>query len=731
MELNSDLPITKLEEDALGRANFAKSLAQMVCSAPVDESFAVGLYGKWGSGKTSVINMVVEHIPAVKKREDEELPLIVRFEPWNYVSVSQLTEQFFKALIQALKVKNGNKVMQTAGAILETYASAAEFLEVVPTLGAAFKIVNTISARAGARMMERGKEKERDLASCKDDVIKHLRKLDRRIIVIIDDIDRLTNEQIRMIFQLVCSIAKFPKIVYLLAFDREIVCKALEDVQGCDGEEYLEKVIQFPLAIPEAKKAQIETILFAKLNQMLGNSSTHLFDQQHWHKVYPSCISPKINSIRGVNRFLNTFSMMHASLGDEIDFSDLAAMSALQVWEPELQNWIFRNSDLLLGGSVAVFSVGNDLAKDEQRFLRLLEAQLQGEKIEYAKGFVSAVFPKAKQTLSRFYSGETEAELYAKGRVASRACLELVMHHSINDVAIPKGEIEHVLRDLNADDLSLVLGKYASDGVLRDFSISLAGLQDDLSVERYPEIVEAILRSLGKTYEPITAPFDLPTDSRLQMAVEKMLLKLGQPNAEAVLSGVLDKLDDDNVMAFASLLNSQEIDHGRYGEGQNQARQAVSSSYLDELERFFLERIGVMSKQGNLLERSDSSLALAVWEKLDKEAHDKYVSKALEASDKAIAVFATRRMGRWYGDSNMGWSTKTADGSLVANEGVVSSINRFRLQQDFWNLAEQDQEKMATVVISASRSDDFDNISDNEARDLLTQWRAEYELGNQ
>ena len=88
-------------------------------------------------------------------------------------------------------------------------------------------------------------------------------------------------------------------------------------------------------------------------------------------------------------------------------------------------------------------------------------------------------------------------------------------------------------------------------------------------------------------------------------------------------------------------------------------------------------------------------------------------------------------MGRWYGDSNMGWSTKTADGSLVANEGVVSSINRFRLQQDFWNLAEQDQEKMATVVISASRSDDFDNISDNEARDLLTQWRAEYELGNQ
>ena len=68
---------------------------------------------------------------------------------------------------------------------------------------------------------------------------------------------------------------------------------------------------------------------------------------------------------------------------------------------------------------------------------------------------------------------------------------------------------------------------------------------------------------------------------------------------------------------------------------------------------------------------------------------------------------------------------------LVANEGVVSSINRFRLQQDFWNLAEQDQEKMATVVISASRSDDFDNISDNEARDLLTQWRAEYELGNQ
>lgn len=54
-----------------------------------------------------------------------------------------------------------------------------------------------------------------------------LLKFDGRVVVIIDDIDRLPNDQVRMLFQLVASLAKLPKINNLLSFDEEVVTRAL------------------------------------------------------------------------------------------------------------------------------------------------------------------------------------------------------------------------------------------------------------------------------------------------------------------------------------------------------------------------------------------------------------------------------------------------------------------------------------------------------------------------
>lgn len=70
----------------------------------------------------------------------------------------------------------------------------------------------------------------------------------------IDDIDRLNCEQIRQIFQLVSSVAKFPNTAYLLVFYKDIVTKALRKVQEGNGEEYLHKVIQMPIQIPDVKE---------------------------------------------------------------------------------------------------------------------------------------------------------------------------------------------------------------------------------------------------------------------------------------------------------------------------------------------------------------------------------------------------------------------------------------------------------------------------------------------
>ena len=96
-----DQPIKSHKEDKLDRFSFAQSLGNAILSYKNKEknSIVIGLFGAWGSCKTSIFNMALEHIDLVSKNKTiDEKPIIVRFNPWNYSDQNQLVTQFFKQL---------------------------------------------------------------------------------------------------------------------------------------------------------------------------------------------------------------------------------------------------------------------------------------------------------------------------------------------------------------------------------------------------------------------------------------------------------------------------------------------------------------------------------------------------------------------------------------------------------------------------------------------------------
>lgn len=63
----------------------------------------IGLFGKWGTGKTSIINMVINEINSLanydkKEKSNENKPLIIKFSPWNYSDKDNLITLFFQSL---------------------------------------------------------------------------------------------------------------------------------------------------------------------------------------------------------------------------------------------------------------------------------------------------------------------------------------------------------------------------------------------------------------------------------------------------------------------------------------------------------------------------------------------------------------------------------------------------------------------------------------------------------
>ena len=221
---------------------------------------------------------------------------------------------------------------------LNDYSGAFDALSFIPVVGSgvAAVVLKTIAQAKGADLMERA-----DLDENRRILENALITVDKKIIVVIDDIDRLTNSQIRDIFQLVKQVADFPNVIYVLAMDREVVRSALTEVHNMDGNEYLEKIIQVPLELPELRKSRLHDIFFTKLDQITNNLPDKVvWDKSYWSNVFKNCIEPYINTLRDVNRVINTFQFRYEMLYQETSFEDMVGITALEVLEPELYKWI-------------------------------------------------------------------------------------------------------------------------------------------------------------------------------------------------------------------------------------------------------------------------------------------------------------------------------------------------------------------------------------------------------
>ena len=94
-----DEPIKFIEQDLLGRAEFIENLYKEVISLASDDSFVFGLNGKWGEGKTSVVNLLKGKI------EENDDFLVVNFNPWYFGNEKAVLNAFYKQIEQALSQK--------------------------------------------------------------------------------------------------------------------------------------------------------------------------------------------------------------------------------------------------------------------------------------------------------------------------------------------------------------------------------------------------------------------------------------------------------------------------------------------------------------------------------------------------------------------------------------------------------------------------------------------------
>lgn len=254
-----DLPIEDKENDKLNFLPFAQKVAKGIKNYKQDETFIISIEGKWGSGKTSLMKLIKNEI-----KDDVE---IMHFNPWLLTDIKQVIKLFFDELIKVLCY--GSFKVKWNEDIKKDIKSLANIL-LPDNIEIDVKFI-----KFGYKPKDTLLKNDESLEKIKSRINGYLKKLyeefGKKIVIIVDDIDRLTDEETEFIFRLTKGIADFDNLIYILLYDKGIVAKSLQTFKKEDGEKYLKKIVQYSLHVPKPHRLTLDKLLFQKLNEILDN----------------------------------------------------------------------------------------------------------------------------------------------------------------------------------------------------------------------------------------------------------------------------------------------------------------------------------------------------------------------------------------------------------------------------------------------------------------------------
>ena len=721
MEYRTDNPIEKQEEDLLGRATFSNQLGKGIYKYNDESGLVIGLFGEWGTGKTSVVNMAENEIKRLSEK-DENKPLIVRFSPWNYTDKNNLISLFFQDLKINLYNQSEKSYYEKIADTLEKYSEAVDLLNYVPLMGSG--VVSTI--KTILKIITKKSSKKSTLNETREALERALIEVDKQIIVVIDDIDRLTNVQIRDIFQLVKQVADFPNVIYLLVMDRNVVQRALAEVHNLkEGNEYLEKIIQIPLELPVLSKSKLDDIFLKELEDIIKNASYKVnIDQMYWNKVFSNCISPYINNLRDINRILNTFQFRYGILQNEISFEDMVAITTLEVLEPKLYRWIATNKEVVCRDSMD--RVIDSFKNNDYRKIYSDEFDEMKINANRALKTIATIFPGISKDINeKLYFEGSNFEMRKSMRIANKERFDIYFLNDLSDIRVSRNLITLCIFKFEKQQLKNVIKKINKEGEMTYFLEEIESLVKDIPYNRL-FLISSVLLSLqgeltGETSNTILA---ISAEEKTNIVVERILDRFESDDERyRVLYLSLLNITEINVGIFSKLLiNLGQVQGIFKNKTTTEESQKINVEYLHKIYMKFVEKVEYITSNISTSEIIGFRSVFYLWKYVDEEGLSKYIEKIFE-TEVGKLKFISSLAGKWV-RNGIGWEYYSNEyAKYISDKEIYDIIMKFDKNM-LHEFTELEQIKLASFICEYDKGA-FDYASEDEARELLKQWELE------
>jgi hypothetical protein len=377
--MDGDRPISHSEDDRLGFSSVAEHLARVIVDQSARDGLVFGIEGEWGSGKSSLINLTKEAL----RRCGGDAPEIIEFSPWLVGSRDELLRTLFDELTAAaVNIDPTDQRVAEAEANASSWQRLRRFLtrdehwrlrqkallrrHVAGKLqafgklaGAAGKVVKIAAALGlpGADLSGVAIEgsggvagsllESTSLSKRKAELVGVLKHLSRRIVVFVDDLDRLEPREASEVLRLIRAVADFPNVIYALSYDPRVIAKCLrEAVHVDDGAAFLEKIVQVSFRVPRPEAFDLRRWFQAEVVALFSSELTMEEDPQgvRFNQRLAEAIDFQggryLNTPRDVVRALNGLRLHAIPVRHLIDIPDMVWLQLVRVGNPALYAWV-------------------------------------------------------------------------------------------------------------------------------------------------------------------------------------------------------------------------------------------------------------------------------------------------------------------------------------------------------------------------------------------------------
>lgn len=501
--LEEDSPIEDKEDDEL-EGLFSKTVNKIKSTIERNTfktSYTIGINSEWGDGKSTILNILKSNL-----RNDED-KILVDFNPWMGFDKKVLIKDFFNSISEVL-------TENSISSDINEYSK--ELINEIDT--SILKFIKSIIY------------KEKSLETHFSDINDKIKLLNKKIVIFVDDVDRLDSEEIFQLLKLIRNTANFSNTFFVIAYDRDYVINSISSINNYSALNYLDKIINTEIILPYFDRSILKEIFRRKLIDKIGVKYAEKIDytlnvDMDNPNFYSNAenisndFTDWISNIRQIKKLVNSLYINFEGLLDEINFTDLIYIELLKLKYPTVYRLIYKQKDKIfkeVKGELYILRInekstlGIILEKDIQKVDKYerddtIDKTVFGELlIEYCEQSKVSDLERSKiynlfLSLFSIYNDSgmmftnTDSKKDEQLSISYSSKFERYFAQSIFRGNISEKEFNEFLNS-NDDDRNNVINNWISEGKEKDLVFRLLTIKDYENKHQYESVLKTILK---------------------------------------------------------------------------------------------------------------------------------------------------------------------------------------------------------------------------------------------